>query len=396
MDSILLPVRPISMKNSTYLLILLSFFVTACGSSVSHIFGKKTPHEKYADTLEDTGAANSPEGRLWLAAAEKAITHAQPVSLPYRLKGYFQEDKPRALGLSFTAKRGERIQLELTRDEHMALYADLFQLNEVETRHVQSIEPGNNAFSFDVAETGNYIIRLQPGIAVAGNFALAMNVGPSLDFPVTGTKARVGSVWGDSRDGGKRSHEGIDIFAPKKTPVVAIADGYISSVKNGGLGGKTVNLRPTGTNYSLYYAHLDEQLVTEGQYVKKGEVLGTVGNTGNARTTPPHLHFGIYTYGGAIDPLPFVNRVNKKASALPAKEIAGHHLKLLKTQKSSRGENLAMNTTLVPIAVTAKGYIAEDDNGFLHHTPFNAVKAVRTINSSTAIKQNSERENKAL
>ena len=171
MDSILLPVRPISMKNSTYLLILLSFFVTACGSSVSHIFGKKTPHEKYADTLEDTGAANSPEGRLWLAAAEKAITHAQPVSLPYRLKGYFQEDKPRALGLSFTAKRGERIQLELTRDEHMALYADLFQLNEVETRHVQSIEPGNNAFSFDVAETGNYIIRLQPGIAVAGNFA---------------------------------------------------------------------------------------------------------------------------------------------------------------------------------------------------------------------------------
>ncbi len=387
MDLILLPVRPISMKNSTYLLILLSFFATSCRSTLPNLFGKRTPHEKYEDKLKDTGAANSPEGRLWLAAAQNAITNAQPITLPYRLQGFFQDDKPRALGLSFTAKRGERISFELSQDEELAFYADLYQVNGNEPTHILSMEPGAKIFHYDVNEAGNYVLRIQPEIRVAGNFGLEMNVGPSLDFPVPGTKARVGSVWGDSRDGGKRSHEGIDIFAPKKTPVVAIADGYISAVRNGGLGGKTVNLRPTGTNYSSYYAHLDEQLVTEGQYVKKGDVLGTVGNTGNARTTPPHLHFGIYTYGGAIDPLPFVNRVNRQAAAVPAREIAGNQLKLTKSQKSGTGHNLAINTVLIPIAVTAKGYLAEDVNGVLHLTPFNAVKTVKVTSSSTAAKQ---------
>jgi SH3-like domain-containing protein len=59
----------------------------------------------------------------------------------------------------------------------------------------------------------------------------------------------------------------------------------------------------------LYYAHLDKQIAEPGQRVRTGDTIGLVGNTGNARTTVPHLHFGIYTYGGAIDPFPFVNKV---------------------------------------------------------------------------------------
>jgi hypothetical protein len=65
-------------------------------------------------------------------------------------------------------------------------------------------------------------------------------------------------------------------------------------------------MRPSGKDYVLYYAHLDSQLAYEGQVVKVGDTLGLIGNTGNARTTPSHLHFGIYTSGGAINPLPFV------------------------------------------------------------------------------------------
>ena len=57
----------------------------------------------------------------------------------------------------------------------------------------------------------------------------------------------------------------------------------------------------------LYYAHLDQQLVSPGERVNAGEIVGTVGNTGNARTTAPHLHFGIYAVGrGAIDPYWFI------------------------------------------------------------------------------------------
>jgi murein DD-endopeptidase MepM/ murein hydrolase activator NlpD len=136
-------------------------------------------------------------------------------------------------------------------------------------------------------------------------------VSRSLVFPVSGKKSHVGSFWGDQRDGGRRKHEGIDIFAKKGTPVVAICDGVIASRDNGGIGGKTISLESEDYRWSAYYAHLDKQYVREGQYVKKGQVLGTVGNTGNARYTPSHLHFGIYKSSGAINPLPYVKHSPK-------------------------------------------------------------------------------------
>lgn len=130
-------------------------------------------------------------------------------------------------------------------------------------------------------------------------------------FPVAGKSSIIGSFWGAVRDGGKRKHEGIDIFAKKGTPVVAIAEGVVLDVGNTPRGGKTVWLRSLNDDFAYYYAHLDKQLVQPGQYVKKGDRLGTVGNTGNAKLTPPHLHFGIYTYSGAVNPLPIVKKLPK-------------------------------------------------------------------------------------
>jgi len=67
-------------------------------------------------------------------------------------------------------------------------------------------------------------------------------------------------------------------------------------------------LLDTRREQSLYYAHLDRQLVSTGDIVQVGDTLGLVGNTGNARSTPPHLHFGIYRRGqGPVDPLPFID-----------------------------------------------------------------------------------------
>lgn len=145
-------------------------------------------------------------------------------------------------------------------------------------------------------------------------------VSRSLVFPVSGKKSHVGSFWGDQRDGGRRKHEGIDIFAKKGTPVVAICDGVIASRDNGGIGGKTISLESEDYPWSAYYAHLDKQYVREGQYVKKGQVLGTVGNTGNARYTPSHLHFGIYKSSGAINPLPYVKHSPKISVKSKAKK----------------------------------------------------------------------------
>jgi hypothetical protein len=128
----------------------------------------------------------------------------------------------------------------------------------------------------------------------------------SLVFPVAGKSATIGSFWGAVRDGGKRKHEGIDIFARKGTPVVALSDGLVVAVTYGGKGGKTVWLRSHNHLWTEYYAHLNEQKVKWGQWVKKGQMLGTVGNTGNAKYTPSHLHFGIYTARGPVNPLQYV------------------------------------------------------------------------------------------
>lgn len=128
----------------------------------------------------------------------------------------------------------------------------------------------------------------------------------SLAFPVAGKRSNIGSFWGASRDGGKRRHEGIDIFARKGTAVLALTDGVISYRGSTARGGKVLWLNSNHHPWSAYYAHLDKQLVKEGQAVRKGQVIGTVGNTGNARTTPSHLHFGMYTVRGPMNPLPYV------------------------------------------------------------------------------------------
>jgi murein DD-endopeptidase MepM/ murein hydrolase activator NlpD len=101
----------------------------------------------------------------------------------------------------------------------------------------------------------------------------------------------------------------VDIFARRGTPVVATSEGTVRRVEITNIGGKVVWLRDPVRNSSIYYAHLDSQVVRDGQAVMPGDVVGFVGNTGNARTTPPHLHFGIYRRGeGPIDPAPFVRR----------------------------------------------------------------------------------------
>ena len=130
----------------------------------------------------------------------------------------------------------------------------------------------------------------------------------ALTFPVRGRgPSAVKSVFGDARDGGRRDHHGIDIFAPRHTPVLAASAGLVTWVGTNRLGGNVVWVWNAARRQSHYYAHLSRQAVNVGQHVSAGDVVGYVGNSGNAQTTPPHLHFGIYSRGeGPIDPLPYV------------------------------------------------------------------------------------------
>ncbi|MGE0728528.1 MAG: M23 family metallopeptidase [Acidimicrobiia bacterium] len=113
--------------------------------------------------------------------------------------------------------------------------------------------------------------------------------------------------WGEPRSGG-RTHQGNDLFAPHGTPLVAIESGTISQVSDAdvGLGGITVWLAgDSGTSY--YYAHNAVNAVRAGERVRAGQLLAYVGNTGNAATTPSHVHFQLHPGGGApLNPYPVV------------------------------------------------------------------------------------------
>jgi len=122
------------------------------------------------------------------------------------------------------------------------------------------------------------------------------------------TKREIADTWGAPRSGG-RSHEGQDIFAPKGTKVLSATNGYVYKIGENNLGGQTVSVISSGGRI-YYYAHLADYApgLKVGDPVTTKTVLGFVGTTGNAQGTPPHLHFGVYTFGfgSAINPLPLI------------------------------------------------------------------------------------------
>ena len=128
-----------------------------------------------------------------------------------------------------------------------------------------------------------------------------------LPIPVDGvTAGQLQNTWGFARDGG-RHHKGIDIFAPRETPVRSATSGIIEFKGMKGLGGQVVTVTGPG-GYHLYYAHLEDFGPQEvGDWVEAGEVIGTVGNSGNAAVSATHLHYGIYDPSGrAVNPYVFL------------------------------------------------------------------------------------------
>lgn len=127
----------------------------------------------------------------------------------------------------------------------------------------------------------------------------------SLPVPVEGVRAKqIADTFGAPR-GTDRTHQGVDIFATRGTPIRSATRGVVVDVSDGGLGGRQVWVLGPGRERH-YYAHLDDWAtgLSAGQAIQAGDVLGFVGTTGNARGTPPHLHYGIYGAQGAYDPLP--------------------------------------------------------------------------------------------
>lgn len=292
-----------------WLLPCLVVFVFGCKAPKINLFANASPHEQYGDKLKDAGLLPTTLGAAWFAAADQSLNNPRKVTLPYKEWGYFPAAEARAYALAFGARRGEQLHIRIEKKTRgtLKLFADLWQLDaHRKPQRVAFFDTAATQMEHTVGKDGVYILRLQPELLQSGEYTVSLHTGPSLTFPVAGTK-KIGSYWGAPRDGGRRKHEGIDIFAPRGTPAVAAASGRVTRVGENNLGGKVVFIKPEEADFSLYYAHLDVQTVREGQEVQAGAEVGRVGNTGNASTSSPHLHFGIYTSQGAVDPLPFVN-----------------------------------------------------------------------------------------
>jgi murein DD-endopeptidase MepM/ murein hydrolase activator NlpD len=149
------------------------------------------------------------------------------------------------------------------------------------------------------------ILSVLPRYGMSLDRAVLRVVGP---FPVAGL-AWWANDWHACRDGCRRLHQGLDIFARQGTPLVATADGVVTQKVVGGLSGIGVEIRDArGIQY--FYAHLSRWAdgLREGMRVRRGQVIGYVGNTGNAVATAPHLHFEFQPRGVPRPPKPHVDR----------------------------------------------------------------------------------------
>ena len=129
----------------------------------------------------------------------------------------------------------------------------------------------------------------------------------SLPVPVDGVRpTAIRNTWRAPRGGG-RHHQGVDIFAKPGTPVRSTTEGIVIRVGQNLLGGNVVWVIGPGRQ-THYYAHLQDFGEFEvGDRVVAGDIIGYVGDTGNARGTPHHLHYGVYELGGtAINPFPLL------------------------------------------------------------------------------------------
>jgi murein DD-endopeptidase MepM/ murein hydrolase activator NlpD len=281
------------------------------------LLAPSTPRAAYVAMLQRSGLADSVDGQTWLRAADAVLGSTVTEAPPFRriaALGSAARGAP-ALAYRVTVPQGRRLSIAVAFETLPpgpspvaaagSLFVDLFRVRPDEApERVASMPADRRSLVHEVEEPGDYIVRAQAELAAAGRATVAVRTLASLPFPVADVARGMQSGFGVDRDAGRRQHQGIDIFAPRGTPVRAVAGGIARAGTNR-LGGTVVWVYAPAEGRTFYYAHLDRHAIGGVAMVAAGDVLGYVGNTGNARTTPPHLHFGIYD-DGAIDPWPFV------------------------------------------------------------------------------------------
>ncbi|GGM76637.1 hypothetical protein GCM10010967_05300 [Dyadobacter beijingensis] len=288
---------------------------------VSHWF-PVTPQEHYERELLKAKLEKTSAGQTWFRMSTAVLADSLVTAVPHQERIFLGDSIP-AQAFRLTVPEGRRLVITPNRsneDSTALLFLELYKIKRNgKPQRLEYLK--DNVANITYANDGQdtLLLKVQTGLHQTLSVAVSLLTEPTLAFPVAGhSMSSVISFWGADRDAGARLHEGIDIRARRGTPAIAARDGFVTQVGTNNLGGKVVFVSSLDNPYSLYYAHLDSQVVSTGQRVRLGDTLGLVGNTGNAITTSPHLHFGIYARGsGAVNPLPFIDDRKEKLAGLP-------------------------------------------------------------------------------
>jgi peptidoglycan LD-endopeptidase LytH len=336
------------MRRINALIIVMVFIFTSC-QTIFNI----SPYESYVKSLETSGISKSTMGKKWISSGQNALLKPnETVKFPFKAEIFFREIAPTAISYMMKYEENAKLTFKISSKgkDNNGVYIDIFENNPNKNR-VKNFYVKDTIFVYENNSTQNLILRIQPQLLVNQYVTLEIIENPKLAFPVkNGMNKDIQSYWGVDRDGGKRRHEGVDIFNKKGTPILAVEDGIIARVETNNLGGKVVWQRLGLFGQSIYYAHLDSQAVSAGQNVKKGDIVGFMGNTGNAKYTPSHLHFGIYTGSGAIDPILYI----LKRDTIPAKLKLSE--KYLGNEVMVKNENFQIPINVLSVSSVAINY----------------------------------------
>ncbi|MGD9346852.1 MAG: M23 family metallopeptidase, partial [Candidatus Aminicenantes bacterium] len=353
-------------------------------------------HDAYRHSLDQAGVAETALGRDWIATAKEALNSPVTVATPFEEVFYVDPAQAFAVGYRFEAIKGQRIEVDVDVQglETGRLFIDLFRVRGVSSEEwirVASADQKENRLEFEPRKDNAYVLRLQSELLRGGQCRVTIRNVASLEFPVAGYDSRaIGSGFGAPRDGGRRRHHGVDIFAPRHTAVVAASRAYVVFVGDDPTGGRVIWLKDTKRSLHIYYAHLQEYNIKRYSWVEPGQVIGTVGNTGNARTTPPHLHFGTYEMGyGPIDPIHYITQPKGELSPLRADlgalggwmRVQGSflHVNISYDPRSDRIATLGLHSPIKVMAASGdrfrvelpdkkSGYVFAESVEYLHET----------------------------
>jgi len=283
--------------------------------------------ESFAAEMRAEGPAAAERTDAWMEEARRALVSPIRVTVPFRESRRFESELLAAVGYAFRLREGQVLEAKVIGDPGRRHFLELYRLPDPVTGADGAVTGVSSMQAEDAQPTlvaeadstgvvldhesrsgGDYVLRVLPEPFGGGRFSVEISVRAAFGFPVADRgPGSVISPFGAPRDEGVREHEGVDVYAPRGTPVVAVTRAMVSEVGTSGRGGNYVWLQDWSRDKEIYYAHLDSTWVSVGMVLEPGDPLGAVGNTGNAETTVPHLHFGIYDLDRrATDPLPYI------------------------------------------------------------------------------------------